>query len=147
MPDTGPHVGLATFCDKALLERDGVLSVIRAIDRLTVVAQGGEAPAELPQEHKINPTLVIGLRSDQALGRHQLIIEGEEPDGNRLPSAKFDLMFEGGERGINIVAPIVLNAKEGLYWFTVKLGDQLLTKVPLRVIYQRMPTLGQSPPG
>jgi len=140
MPQTGPHVQLATFCDKVLIERDGVLSVIRAIDRITVVASGGPAlPADLPEGHKVTPTLVVALRSDEAKGRHTISIVGEQPDGSRLPPANFDVTFEGGERGINLVLPMVLEPQEGLYWFEVWIGDQLLSRVALRIVYQRMP--------
>lgn len=141
MPDTGPHVQLATFCDKVLVERDGVLSVIRAIDRIMVVAAGQNVPTEIPEGQRVTPTLVVSLRSDQATGRHTVTIDGEQPDGSHLPTATFDVMFEGADRGVNAVIPMVLEPQEGLYWFNVRLGDQLLSRVPLRIMYQRMPTV------
>ena len=36
---------------------------------------------------------------------------------------------------LNLVAE-----QEGLYWFDVLLDDTLLTRIPFRVIYQRMTT-------
>ena len=141
----GPHVTLATFCDKVLIERDGVLSVIRAVDRLMVLAVGPGAPAEIPERHRVEPTLVVSLHSDEATGRHAVTIDGEQPDGSRLPSRAFDVTFEPGDRGINLVLPMSLEAVEGLYWFDIRLdanddgGGQLLSRVPLRIMYQRMP--------
>ncbi len=37
----------------------------------------------------------------------------------------------------------MLANEEGVYWFEVKLAGQILTKIPLRLIYQ---TVSQSPP-
>ena len=66
----GPHVQVATLCEKALQEADGVLSIIRAIDRVIVTAQGSEVPSELPQGN-LQLTLVVILKSDGARGGTQ----------------------------------------------------------------------------
>jgi hypothetical protein len=144
MPVTGPHVQIATFCERALVERDGVLSVIRAIDRLTVTAGGPNVPDEMPTGQRVSPTLVVALRSDQAMGRHRVSIDAEQPDTTRLPTVHLDVMFEGQDRGVNLVLPMLLEAQEGLYWFNIKLDDdQLLSRVPLRIVYQRMPAISE----
>ena len=36
----GPYLHAAHFCEKLLTEKDGVLSAIRIIDRITVTASG-----------------------------------------------------------------------------------------------------------
>jgi hypothetical protein len=36
----GPHIQIAAICEKALQEADGVLSLVRIIDRFFVTAQG-----------------------------------------------------------------------------------------------------------
>ena len=144
MPDTGPHVQLATFCERVLQEPDGVLSLVRVLDRVTVVAGFPGAPDEIPAGHPVQVTLVVALRSDQARGRSKISIDPEKPDTTHLPSAEFDVSFEGEERGVNVIVPMVLEAQEGLYWFNVKLNDeQLLSRVPLRITYQRMPAVGR----
>jgi hypothetical protein len=139
MPDTGPHVQLAAFCEKVLHERDGVVSLIRVIDRITVQAIGTGAPDEIPAGHIVNATLIVALRSDQAKGRYAVRVSGEQPDTTRLPDATVDVVFEGEDRGVNLIFPMALEAQEGLYWFDILLGDGLLSRVPLRVMYQRMP--------
>jgi hypothetical protein len=143
MPDnTGPHVQVATFCERVLQEKDGVISVIRAIDRLALTigsAAGGPVPSEIPPGLTIQPTLVISLRSDQARGRFTLRIVAQQPDTTLLPEFLADVMFEGEDRGVNVVLPMTLQPQEGLYWFDIRLGNQLLTRVPLRIIYQRLP--------
>ena len=46
--------------------------------------------------------------------------------------------FEGEDRGTNVIYAATLNVEqEGLYWFDVLLDDELLTRMPLRILYQR----------
>ncbi|MGH8973348.1 MAG: DUF6941 family protein [Acidimicrobiia bacterium] len=135
----GPYVQLATLCEKVLQEADGVLSIIRVIDRIIVTAQGSEVPTELPQSN-LEFTLVVTLKSDDARGRHPVSLRIQQPSGAYLPERTFDVMFEGEERGVNLILRLQLEAVEGLYWFDVAVNQQLLTRVPLRVMYQRLPT-------
>ncbi|MGH9740926.1 MAG: hypothetical protein ACRD51_01105, partial [Candidatus Acidiferrum sp.] len=56
----GPYLQMACFCEKVLNEKDGVLSIIRVIDRLTVNASGPDSPEQMPagQINEIVPGLV-----------------------------------------------------------------------------------------
>lgn len=134
----GPHVQVATLCEKALQEADGVLSIIRVIDRITVTAQGSEVPTELPQG-SLPLTLVVTLKSEDARGRHPVSLRIQQPSGVYLPKREFDVMFEGEERGVNLILQLGREALEGLFWFDVAVNENLLTRVPLRVMYQRVP--------
>jgi hypothetical protein len=135
----GPYVQMATLCERALQEADGVLSIIRAVDRIVVTAEGSDVPTELPQGN-LQLTLVIILKSDDARGRHPVSLRIQQPSGVFLPERTFDAMFEGEERGVNVILQLQLEALEGLYWFDVAVNQQLLTRVPLRIMYQRVPT-------
>ena len=134
----GPYIQLATFCENVLQEGNGLLSVIRAIDRVTITVQGGDAPQELPQG-RLQLTLVISLRAGDALGRHPVTVRFEQPTGMVVPLQTLDVTFEGGERGVNLIINPNIDAMEGLFWFEVLVNDRLLTRVPLRVVYQRAP--------
>ena len=136
---SGPWVHAATFCEKVLQEGDGVLSLIRVIDHIQVAAKGSGAPDELPPG-PLTLTLVVMLKSDEATGRYPLTVRPNQPSGQTLPDQTIDLNFTGQERGNNVILNVQIEAMEGLYWFDVLLnGSQLLTRVPLRVSYQRMP--------
>lgn len=133
----GPYVQLATFCDKVLQEGDGVLSIIRAIDRIIITAQGDGVPQDLPQGN-LQLTLVVALKADDAKGRHPVSLRIQQPSGVFLPERSMDAIFEGEDRGVNLILHLQVEAMEGLYWFEVRVNDQLLTRVPLRVVYQRI---------
>jgi hypothetical protein len=140
IPDwRGPYVGAATFCEKVLHDNDGVLSAIRLVDRLTVSAQGFDLPAEMPPT-ATNLYLLVMLKSAEARGSYTLKIRPEAPSGEQLASVETAVHLEGDDRGINLVTDMrgfVVN-QAGLWWFDVIFGDNetLLSRVPLRVIYQ-----------
>jgi hypothetical protein len=141
-PDLGgPYVQIATFCEKVLQEQDGVISVIRAIDRVIRTEVGPEPPAIMPTM-SLPMTVLIQLRAAGALGRHTVSIRTEEPSGHRREPVELPVHFEGQDRGNNLLIDLmVANLQEGLYWFDVLLdGERLLTRMPLHVIYQPMRT-------
>jgi len=143
--EEGPYIQMASFCDYVLEDKTGALSVIRVIDRLTHTATGPSAPAEMP-EVRYPLKLVLMLKSGRARGRSELKIVPELPSGQKGNPFTLSAQFEGEERGHNVVMDIQFPfTMEGLHWFDVYVDNALLTRVPLRVIYQRIAT-GPLPP-
>jgi hypothetical protein len=59
---------------------------------------------------------------------------------------KAPVLFEGEDRGVNLIVNAAFEPdQEGLYWFDVFFEEDRVTRIPLRAIYQPMPTAG--PPG
>lgn len=137
----GPYVAAAFFCHTVLQEAGGLYSFIRVVDRITVHG-AGPAISETMPALPIGSTLVLVFKADKARGRKQLTIRPESPSGLKGPAVLHDINLEGEERGVILSAPITLQtAEEGLYWFDILIDDQVITRVPLRVVYQRS-TLG-----
>jgi len=139
MDVSGPHITAALVCDRVLEEKDGTLTAVRIIDRVTfLVGPDGElvAPA-----HPI--TFLISLKSDAARGSFTLELHREKPSGEAALVLSAPVHLEGEERGVNLV----LNAgfepdQAGLYWYDVYFEGERLTRMPLRAIYQPPPTIG-----
>lgn len=141
----GPYVAVAAACEKVLQEQDGVLSLIRLIDRLIINAAGPEAPDEMPPV-PVQFTLVLVMKAGGARGRYSIHLTMEAPSGEKMAmELNLPLVMEGEDRGVNLVIPVgIAVEQEGLYWFDVYLADprvpdheeELLTRVPLRVVYQ-----------
>lgn len=57
-----------------------------------------------------------------------------------MPEFNIPVLFEGEERGVNIFLNLNFQPKEeeGLYWFDVLLEGTVVTRIPLRVLYQRL---------
>lgn len=136
--EQGPYLKTAVFCEHVLQEVDGVSSLIRIVDRITHMRTGADAPIEMPPI-PYNMRAFISLTSGEARGSHEVKIELEEPSGLRKPLTTSTMLFEGEDKGVNLVLNMALTFQyQGLYWFHVYMDDRLLTKMPLRVIYSRM---------
>lgn len=136
--ETGPYLQAALICEKVLQERDGVLSIVRVIDRTVVAAQGTGAPEEMPP-FGANLTLLITLKSGMARGSIPIRITLEQPSGISKEVGTLTAVMEGeGDRGVNLINSMTMQfTEQGLYWFAIRAGDRLLTKVPFRIIYTR----------
>ena len=136
--ETGPYLKMACFCEGVLRETDGVVSMIRVIDRLIHTESKPDAPPEMPLvTYKMK--LVIMLIPGKALGRHELKVERELPSGIRDKPIALTVQMEGGNRGANMVMDTEMTFPlEGLYWFNVYLDDVLLTRMPFQALYQRI---------
>ena len=143
----GPYVQVATICAMPLVDNTGLLSVIRMIDRIPV---GGPTDEMQPTPlHQL--WLVLVLKSGDMKGvKCTLAITPITPSGKRLPPAQAGVLFEGDERGTITMTPLALVAEEeGLYWFEITVENSVLTRIPLRVMYQkvqRMPGMPFQPP-
>ena len=139
--DTGPFVNVATFCDQAIQDKDGVLTIVRVIDQMTLTATGPTAPEELPPGGAVNLTLVVALKAGQAHGKQDVKIEFEHPDGSKHPGPAIPVHFSGGAGGgANAIFKITLVlSSAGLYWADVLVNGRLVSRVPLEVRYQVIP--------
>ena len=134
----GPYLGVAALCEKVLQDKDGVASLIRIVDRVTVTVSGPEAPDEMPAV-PLSYTAAIMLKSGIARGKYVVTLRGETPSGETMPQLSTPVLFEGDERGVNLFVNLNLQVKEeGLYWFDVLVEDAVMTRIPLRVMYQRV---------
>jgi hypothetical protein len=138
VPDPGgPHLQTALFCERVLQERDGVVSAIRVIDRVFFRTDPDGQP--ITRQHPI--TLLITFKAGSARGSYTVKVEREKPSGERAPVLQAPVFFEGEERGVNLVVDTAFEPdQQGLYWFDVFFEDARVTRIPLRAIYQQLPT-------
>ncbi|HZV52104.1 MAG TPA: hypothetical protein VFD49_20360 [Candidatus Dormibacteraeota bacterium] len=140
---TGPYLSSAFLCERVLEEKDGVLSAIRIVDRILVQ---GQAPpgAEAPPMPSVGIRLIalIALKNGPARGSRRLELIPKAPSGLKLPSVSVPVLLEGDDdRGVNLRLQMNLQAREeGIYWFDVRLDGELLTRMPLRIVYQIVTT-------
>ncbi len=139
--DTGPYVHLATFCERVIEEKDGVLTLVRVIDRLTVSASGEDAPEDLPPGAQVNATLVLGFKPGQARGRQTVNVTLEHPDTSQHPGPDLPIHFtQGPQNGANLVLNMqIALSTAGIYWADIRVNGRTVTRVPLEVLYQVTP--------
>lgn len=132
---SGPWVQAAVFCSLALTDQTGAISFIRVIDRVTHSPVVTDPHAEMqPFEYQI--TIGISLKAGSAIGSETIEFRREEPSGLQTPVFAVPMLFEAPDRGVNMVLEAQLQfSTPGLYWFDVVLGDHVLTRMPLRIVY------------
>ena len=104
----GPHVQIAALCESVIREANGVLSLIRVVDRLTIAFTLG-SPSLMPGT-QINLKAVIALKSDTARARMMIGLRPQKPSGVYLETVLFPVLFEGKDRGINIIKDLRIDA-------------------------------------
>ena len=136
----GPYIQAACFCNMALEDKTGTLSLIRIIDNVVHTEVGPSPPEEMPPV-PFTGKLVLMLKSGRAIGRHTLKVEPELPSGETEGNIILTIHFEGEEKGQNVVTDLRYIFKhEGLYWFNIYLDDEKMTAIPFRVRYNRLTT-------
>ena len=134
-----PWVQLAALCQSALIENTGQVSIVRIIDRWMVVGPDREM-----QPTTIQLNMAVILKSDQMKGQYRLRIDLRSPTGSVTKGPELPALFEGDDRGVQAILPTgVMVTEAGLYWFEVMVEDELITRVPLRIMYQQV----HLPPG
>ncbi len=132
----GPYVSAACFAEHVLTETDNVHSLIRIIDRVQIAITAQGEMKEIPKiQHRL--TLYVSLKCGGERGSHELEIVPIQPGGARLPSTSNLVRFEGPEyKGVNIIIKMAIEiGGEGTWWFEIRHRKQLLTKIPLDVIF------------
>jgi hypothetical protein len=136
LPTGGPFVQLAALCQLVLQEKEGFLSLIRVIDRITGSTEDPQAPDVMPP-FSFNASMVLFLKSGELTGQHTATVEHESPSGGKVVCATLPLEFEGGDRGPQVILGVQSQIDvEGVHWFHIRLDDRPLTRIPLRILYQ-----------
>jgi hypothetical protein len=101
----------------------------------------------LPATPSVPLTLAVGFKSAGYVGPVPVRLRVETPAGSRLPEFETIQEITGADRGINLIFPMQLPVQdEGIYWFTVEVSGDEVTRVPLRinkqVVQQAVPPQG-----
>lgn len=142
--EQGPFIQAAALCEQVIEDKTGVLSLIRMVDTITHTEARPDAPIDMPPV-TYPLKMVIMLKSGRSRGRHELKITPELPSGEIKHTFTRSIQLEGEERGTNnIINMLFTFTMEGLYWFNIYLDDSLLSRIPMRIKYNRIVTQ-QSP--
>lgn len=130
-PSAKPLVAIACICEHVLESKDGVLSAIRIVDTFRIDLGEGESGGQKP---KLKLNLLIGLKSGDVIGAHEVGLRLRTPGGKTSEFPRAPVRFDGEHRGVNLVVGFELVVSElGLYWFDLLWGDEVLTRIPLKV--------------
>ena len=120
-----------------------MLSAIRIVDRIMlqgIAPPGAEVP---PMPHvPIQLVALVSFKNGPVRGSRRLSLQPTAPSGFKLPGPSVPLLFGGDDdQGVNVRLLVQFQAQEeGVYWFDVLLDGELVTRMPLRVVYQVVTT-------
>jgi hypothetical protein len=140
-----PLLNAAFFCERVIQEKDNVLTPYRIIDSLTITPPLDDNI--LSQIKAINTDKVIlplahiqffmVLKSGDAMGERVIRLDTINPSGEKVKGVENVVNFLGGEASLYSYGPFAVRFKtEGLYWYDLKINDKLLTRVPLRIVFE-----------
>jgi hypothetical protein len=131
---SGPHLIAALICERVLQEQDGAVTAVRIIDRVTFATRRDQERLPYPI------WFLIMFKSGSTRGSHTVRIEVETPSTERLPVLEAQALFEGEDRGVNVVVNAHFAPSDaGVYWYDVYFGDTRVTRIPLRAIFHSLP--------
>ncbi|HXN05447.1 MAG TPA: hypothetical protein VN944_00110 [Nitrospiria bacterium] len=136
--DQGPFLSAAFLCEKLLEEKDTVKSAIRIMDRIIWAPILPPGSSNQMQPFPFQPCLFLRFKSGMTRGSRSLQVTLFKPNGEGAGSPmSLPLYFEGEEdRGVDVAINMLLNIEmPGLYWIDIRLENQMVTRIPFRVIY------------
>jgi hypothetical protein len=132
---THPWVAVGTICENLLEDKDGVLSVIRMVDRFNVP----KPPAEWDGKNPLHLPLkgVVGFRSGDVKGKRTIRIFGTSPRGKRTKLYELEVEFLGKDIGVQIKVNILFGfVTEGTHWLDVYVEKWLATRIPVTIVFE-----------
>ncbi|MBW1985718.1 MAG: hypothetical protein JRI50_00595 [Deltaproteobacteria bacterium] len=85
--NSGPFLAAAFFCDKVLEEKDGTLSAIHIVNRITHTISAPDAPETMPSII-INAFAVLSFKSGKARGKYTLKLLPTSPSGKKCQNSR-----------------------------------------------------------
>ncbi|MBX6341961.1 MAG: hypothetical protein IRY97_05840 [Thermomicrobiaceae bacterium] len=135
-----PYVLLAVLCQRAQQDQYGSLSLINVIEQLVVGSTDPNPPEQMPT-FRFQGNLVVSLASGPVRRRGTVRVRPIRPSGEALEPVYQEVEFRGEDNRVTLVSNLSFDVTEpGLHWFDVLLEDAVLTRIPLRVRYERART-------
>ena len=133
-----PRLKVGALCERVLEERDGVISIIRLIDRLIITFQGKDVPKELPPGLSEVTAVMCWV---SGLGDYEAKVKVKTPDNEIIESGTLPFRLDSLESVHNQIVKMTIPIRvPGHYWFEFILNEEVRGRVPLHVIYQRKQT-------
>ena len=144
MSEEGPFVASAFFCERLLVENDGVASAIRIVDTVYAAPLPDKPGTSTPDDARVRVdlTLHVALHPVEVPMKAKVRVVHLAPAGKTASPLEADAEFGPGE-GVTLNARLDMALGPGRHAFEIFVGDRLVSRVPLTVSLGAKP----SPPG
>ena len=137
--ENGPYVAVSGFCENALVDNRGSLSIIRMVDRLTVEnlvrnEDGTITEIEEATAVMMNWWYVLSIKPGEYEGEAQIKLILERPNNTEVVIQDWSVAFESGKgRGLVLQLALRLEMRGG-WQLKVLLNGELFTRAPFEII-------------
>lgn len=134
MSHEGPFVACAFFCERLLVENDGVSSAIRIVDTVyATLLPDKPTPTDSSEARvRVELTLHVVLHPVDEPLKAKLRVVHVPPAGKPASPLEADADFSPGE-GVTLNARLDIPLGPGRHLFEVFVGDLMVSRVPLKV--------------
>jgi hypothetical protein len=134
--ERAPTVIVGVVCENVLIEKDGVVSAIRIVDKLLVRPRDKKASGTIREKGIVfHGRLLLILRVEQ-LKSLTVKIQLQGPEGEVLFEWEHPTKIAEGQSKININVELNLGLKsEGHYVFKITTPTQRLIDIPFQLVH------------
>jgi hypothetical protein len=133
----GPYLLMAVLCERAQQDQYGSFSVMNVLEQLVAGTDSPDAPLKMPT-FRFQGNLAVSFASGNAKGEHALTIVPIEPSGERMDLVLQVINLKGEDHRATFVSSVSMDiTTEGVYWFEVALDKRVVTRIPLKIRYER----------
>jgi hypothetical protein len=110
---------------------------MNVLEQLVAGTDSPDAPEKMPT-FRFQGSLAIQIASGKATGDHTLSVVPIEPAGTRLDAVSQVIRLKGDDHRATFVSNVSMDiTAEGVYWFEVSLDRRVVTRIPLKIRYER----------
>ncbi|MEW6142093.1 MAG: hypothetical protein AB1597_02910 [Chloroflexota bacterium] len=134
-----PFLKFGLICEKVLVEKDNVLTIVRIIDRFEIMAEGQNPPEDMPPTRILTTFTMAWVGG---LGSHSAAFSVITPTGEvRKSRRNFPFHLDTLTQTHSIVTGARVNlSTAGTYWLEFLLNDVPKGRIPFLVVYKRQQT-------
>jgi hypothetical protein len=133
----GPYLLMAVLCERAQQDQYGSFSVMNVLEQLVAGTDSPDAPEKMPT-FRFQGSLAVSFASGNAKGEHSLTVVPIEPSGERMDMVLQVINLKGDDHRATFVSNVSMDiTTEGVYWFEVSLNKRVVTRIPLKIRYER----------
>lgn len=137
MGSTRPFVEAACICENVIIDREGVASIIRIVDKFAAEIPEG-FPAGIPPGFPV--TVYVRLKSGGAARSGQVSVRAKRPDGTQGGRIDAKMDFTAPQHGVHFSSQFhIIKPQSGIYWFEVFWNEEHLTSFSADVTVKSVP--------
>ena len=131
-----PTLAVGVLCEKVLVEKDGVVSAIRLVDKFIVSPKDKKAARQIQEKGVLVNARLLLVFLVEELEKLDLEIQLKGPDGKTISKQNISSEIVKGQNKLNINVELQLNLKSvGRHIFVINTLRKALIDIPFELVH------------